>query len=965
MAIRVIALTLVAVALTVPAAAQSFGRNKVHYKNLDFQILETPHFDIYYYSAERQAAVEAGRLAERWYVRLSRVLDYTFRERQPIVLYSSKVHFRQTNIVPGLLGDGIGGLTDHEKGRVVLPFAAGLGETDHVLGHELVHAFQRDILRRSGRSISTLPLWFLEGMAEYLAVGHIDSNTAMWLRDSVQHGQLPQIDQLDDPRWFPYRYGQALWVYLANRFGEDVVAKSLKSRASGGAIGRLVAVTGIDAPTLSSAWHESLRHQFESPAHASIEPAVTTPLANSSDHGRLDVGPALSPDGKSIVFFTDRDGHSLDVVLADTATGNIRRKLISTAVDSHFESLQFIESVGAWAPNGERFVLAALSGGRPVLTLLDVTTGHIERELPVPDVEQVFNPAWSPDGSQIVFSVVRNGFSDLFVLDVETTEIRPLTTDAYADRQPSWSPDGRTIAFSTDRFSSSIQTLTFGNFRLGLLDVESGAITELPGIPDAKNIDPHWSGDGASLYFIADAENTSNIYRLSIADGKLFRITDVSTGVSGVTAMSPALGMAAQTNQLAFSLYRRGKYEIRLMDAPAGTPLSTEKAGRIIAMPAGVPDGREFTTRRYNSRLSLTRTVQPYLSAGGSGAGSFLRAGVALSFGDMLGDHRLQTSLQVGKTIDDFAAQVAYLNRRSRWNWAIVGGQVPWLTGGGSIPNTPPLDGTITRETALFRQLHRQVSGAVIYPFSNAKRIELTGGVRSITYDRKTTSRVYSQLNGQLLRSTATTTSAAAPALLAETGGALVYDTAVFGPTSPILGKRYRFAIEPTFGSISFATVTADYRQYVMPVRPFTIAMRLMHLGRYGGGSTDPRLLPLVLTLRDVVRGYGDSGRVSVPGGTLSADRMLVGNVELRFPLRALWNRRSQSGSLPIEGLLFSDSGRFWLSRARSSSWAALQSVGAGVRLNAAGFVLEIDGVRPIGQPSRRWTFAINFRPGF
>ena len=695
MFIRVIALTLVAAALAVPAGAQSFGRNKVHYKNLDFQILETPHFDIYYYSAERQAAVEAGRLAERWYGRLSRVFDYSFEERQPIVLYSSKVHFRQTNIVPGILGDQIGGLTDHEKGRVVLPFAAGLGETDHVLGHELVHAFQRDVLRRNGRSISTLPLWFLEGMAEYLAVGQIDSNTAMWLRDSVQHKKLPHIDQLDDPRWFPYRYGQALWVYLAGRFGEDVVAKSLKSRASGGAIGRLVAVTGIDVATLSSEWHESLRHQFESPTRESVEPAVSTALANANDPGRLDVGPALSPDGKSIVFFTDRDRHSLDVVLADTATGNITRKLISTAVDPHFESLQFIDSVGAWAPNGQKFALAALSSGHPVLTLMDVTTGHIEHELPIHEVEQVFNPAWSPDGRQIVFSGLKNGFSDLYVVDLETREVRPLTTDAYADLQPSWSPDGRTIAFSTDRFSSSIQALTFGNFRLGLLDVESGTITELPGIPDAKHIDPHWSADGGSLYFIADAENTSNIYRASIAEGQLFRVTDVFTGVSGVTTLSPALGMAAQTNQLAFSVYRQGRYEIRLMDAAVGTPLSTGKAGRLISMSSvGVPDGRAFTTKRYNSRLSLNRTLQPYLSAGGNGSGSFLRAGIALSFGDMLGDHRLQTSLQVGKTIDDFAAHAAYVNMRSRWNWAIIGGQVPWLTGGGSVPNTPPLDGT-------------------------------------------------------------------------------------------------------------------------------------------------------------------------------------------------------------------------------------------------------------------------------
>ena len=162
-----------------------------------------------------------------------RILDHTFTERQPIVLYASHAQFTQTNVIPGHLGDGIGGVTEHEKGRVVLPFAVGLGETDHVLGHELVHAFQRDILKRTGRPMSTLPLWFVEGMAEYLSVGKIDTNTAMWLRDSVEQNSLPRLDQLDDPSFFPYRYGQALWVYLAQRFGDDVVAKSLKSKARG------------------------------------------------------------------------------------------------------------------------------------------------------------------------------------------------------------------------------------------------------------------------------------------------------------------------------------------------------------------------------------------------------------------------------------------------------------------------------------------------------------------------------------------------------------------------------------------------------------------------------------------------------------------------------------------------------------------------------------------------------------
>src|SRR5215470_13559988 len=110
-----VALALVALALAVPAGAQSFGRNKVHYGDFQFQVLETPHFDIYYYPAEHDATVEAGRLAERWYARLSQVLDHTFKERQPIVLYASHAQFMQTNIIPGLLGDGVGGVTEHQK----------------------------------------------------------------------------------------------------------------------------------------------------------------------------------------------------------------------------------------------------------------------------------------------------------------------------------------------------------------------------------------------------------------------------------------------------------------------------------------------------------------------------------------------------------------------------------------------------------------------------------------------------------------------------------------------------------------------------------------------------------------------------------------------------------------------------------------------------------------------------------
>src|SRR5215216_5875368 len=106
---------LVIVATASSAQAQYFGRNKVHYDRLDFRLLQTEHFDIYYYAEEETATRHAARMAERWYSRFSRLLGHTFSSRQPLILYASHPHFSQTNLTPGSPGEGTGGFTERTK----------------------------------------------------------------------------------------------------------------------------------------------------------------------------------------------------------------------------------------------------------------------------------------------------------------------------------------------------------------------------------------------------------------------------------------------------------------------------------------------------------------------------------------------------------------------------------------------------------------------------------------------------------------------------------------------------------------------------------------------------------------------------------------------------------------------------------------------------------------------------------
>src|SRR5262245_18047536 len=159
------------------AYAQHFGKNKVEYVDFDFRIFETEHFSVYHYSREEAGARIVARLAERWYARLSRVLGHQLEGRQPLILYGSQPEFAQTNVVTGFLGEGVGGVTESARRRIVMPFAPTLAETDRILGHELTHAFQFDIARRYRTGLAW-PLWWVEGLAQYLALGAADAETA-------------------------------------------------------------------------------------------------------------------------------------------------------------------------------------------------------------------------------------------------------------------------------------------------------------------------------------------------------------------------------------------------------------------------------------------------------------------------------------------------------------------------------------------------------------------------------------------------------------------------------------------------------------------------------------------------------------------------------------------------------------------------------------------------------------------
>ncbi|MGZ8392055.1 MAG: BamA/TamA family outer membrane protein [Gemmatimonadales bacterium] len=1013
-------IALALVALASPVDAQYFGRNKVQYESFDFRILKTQHFDVYFYPPEEAAAGHAGRMAERWYARLSSILDHELSGRQPLILYASAPEFQQTNAVGGGIGEGTGGVTEALRRRIVLPTGGTLGDLDHVIGHELVHAFQYDITG-NGRpnslgalpAASQLPLWFIEGMAEYLSIGPAAPQTAMWMRGALAdtgRDTLPSFRQLEDPRYFPYRYGHAFLAWVAGHWGDQVIGQLLRGAGRRRDVAQaLTRVLNQNPDSLVARWHAE--------THATYDPLMTTTaapgtfgselIAGKGDEGRYNVSPALSPDGNEVMFLSDRGLFSIDLFLADARTGKVKRQITKTALDPHYQSLQFIQSAGSWSPDGARFAFAGISAGRPVLSIYNVKREKIERDIRLPSLDEVFNPSWSSDGRFVAFAGLVGGLSDLFVYDLESNKLNRLTTDAFADLQPAWSPDGRTLAFATDRFTTDLGLLKVGHYAIGVLDVASGRITQLPGFEGARHINPQWSPDGASLFFVADPDGISNVFRVNLAGGPIAQVTDLFTGVSGITETSPALSVAQRSGRLIYSVFRANGYELYAMDSPqvlAGRPFTPDtNTHRAAALPPverrnpllvdllknlelGLPQESAFAVQPYRSGLGLTYVGRPTLMAGSNSFGTFVGGGAALYFSDMLGNHNLLTALEVNGSLKDVTAQVGYQNLSHRLNWGATVQQVPYLTG-GFAEGVADVNGepTYIEQQLLIRQTNRDIAGIVSYPFNEVQRVEMQAGYSNISFDRELRTNGFSLVTGEQVLEEKEDLPAPGSLNLGVASAALVYDNSFFGATSPILGQRYRLEVSPTVGALNYVGVLGDFRRYFMPARPFTFATRLLHYGRYSKDGEDARLQPLFLGQGGLVRGYSygsfDASECNPPADDpgscpvfdqLLGSRVIVANAELRFPLLgALGIGSGYYGAFPIEFAVFGDAGLAWDNGHKPSVFGSgtrdpVFSAGAGLRINLLGFaVAEVDLVRPFDRPGKGWVWQFELQPGF
>lgn len=952
-------------ALPMLSQAQYFGQNKVRYKNVKFQVLQTPHFEIYYYLKNNQLLKKFAQEAETWYKMHQEVFRDTFLKKNPIILYNNHPDFQQTTALQGEIGVGTGGVTEALKNRVIMPVTELSSQTRHVLGHELVHAFQYHTLLEqdsmSLENVSQVPLWMIEGMAEYLSIGKKDAFTSMWMRDALLNRDIPSLKDLTNSnRYFPYRYGQAFWTFIGSVYGDTTIVPLLKNTARFGYENGLRYTLGYDDKAISGLWKNAIESHYRPMLKGdSVQTKVTgIRIIDNKNAGNMNVAPALSPDGKYLAFMSEKDLFGIDLFLADAKTGRIIKKLSSQVSSTHIDDFNFLESAGAWSPDSKRFAFSVFSKGRNQLVMIDIDRSKVLLQTGMEQVEQFGNLSWSPDGKEIAFSGMVEGQSDIFTYNFDTKKITNITNDVYSDYAPSFSPDGSKLIFSSDRVAAtSGSTSAIYAYNLTVYDIASKSMSNVSVFPGANNLNAQFSGDSQRVYFLSNRDGFRNLYEYHLTDGTVNQLTDYFTGISGITEFSPAISVS-RTDDIVYSYYRSQRYTLynaarsnfnavkvdpNTVDFTAAILPPVENTG-VNVVNVNLANFQRFSQApadslrniRYRPQFKLDYLANSGVGVSSSRFGTGATGGIVGMFSDILGRNQIVANLAINGEIYDFGGMVGYINQEKRINWGVGISHIPYITGfrDYATENIPVGDNqnmdVIADRTNIIRTFENQAQVFGAYPFNKAHRFEVGAAFSAYSYRVDRYSNYYENINGypgyyigsdkrkiptdQATRELGVSLNSFN---IFNLNSAFVGDNSIFGMTAPLDGFRYRVGGEQYFGDYNFSAVSVDGRKYVR-LKPFTLAARAYSYMRIG--SEGDNLYPLFVGYPYLIRGYEANSLYSNQAGAgtfdinqLSGSKIAVFNFEVRLPFTGPKKLAQITSNFLFSDLnLFFDAGLAW-----------------------------------------------------
>jgi Tol biopolymer transport system component len=284
----------------------------------------------------------------------------------------------------------------------------------------------------------------------------------------------------------------------------------------------------------------------------SVETKEFTPLTNPSPEWAGDTNPAISYDGRTLLFT-----RQTSFAVNEIDRLNLSADLKPVGQPVKLQIKERLPRRPAWIPGGKEFLFMAEGGiwrmpafggghavrvetfgrddGTPALSprgdrlavshaIADANIWRLDlqekdgkpRRLIDSTAREAF-PQYSPDGRRIVFYSDRSGSLQIWICDPDGTRAFPLTSFTGATGTPRWSPDGQTISFDSN---------TSGQWNVYTVSADGGRPRKMmSSVGTSSNYAASWSHDGRWLYFTSNRSGEAQVWKMPSQGGEALKVT--------------------------------------------------------------------------------------------------------------------------------------------------------------------------------------------------------------------------------------------------------------------------------------------------------------------------------------------------------------------------------------------------------------------------------------------------------
>lgn len=563
--------------------------------HLDWFTIESSHFMVHFQEGNSRSAQVISRIAEEIYPPITNLYQYEPEDKVSIVIkdredysngaayfFDNKIDIWLPALNTPLRGthNWLRNVITHEYTHIV-QIQTAMKRSRKIpavyfqwLSYEdtrrpdVLYGFPKGIVTMPFATVN-VPAWLAEGTAQYQTAGLYyeswDSHRDMILRTRIlsdtyfnlqEMGTFSSKNSLE--RETVYNQGYAFVIYLAHRFGDDILRKISLALGENGVYTVEEAIeraTGTEANKLFQDWVNE-RKEFYQNAVAGLE---TNAADTIEKKGFFNFYPKLSPDGTKLAYLSNKgqDSGVLSLYIVDRS-GETKISDVDVEVfnedDDHINQIKpgliFLETSFSFSPDSKKIAYSINRKNKFGETYRDIFIYDIEsgKSKRLTHSARLESPAWNHKGDKIAAVQFKNGTQNLVLINPDTTDsITTITSFEHGEtvHTPAWNKDDSRLYFSASDLH---------NRNILVYELENHSVRDVLRDEYIDFRDPYLSTNGEYLYYAADPDGIFNIYRMHLQNRETEKISSVTGG-----AFMP---FVSSDEELFYSEYQASGYKI-------------------------------------------------------------------------------------------------------------------------------------------------------------------------------------------------------------------------------------------------------------------------------------------------------------------------------------------------------------------------------------------------------------------